>query len=209
MPVTESPVALVEIEEVKDFLNIDASDEENDDTLQRLINQASATIIREAGREFVKDERYGDAREIPLETRPYAQQSWEPYRVRIPDLGGDEADISLIRMLDTWTGTSLVSYNATPSGWRLWPRGEIVKTHLSLVGYAPGQSLEITTEKWGFPEIPDDIIFAAKVTVSEWYARDVERFSRVFSIDQGHVIRPQVLPDAVRDTVYAYRIVGV
>lgn len=65
---------------------------------------------------------------------------------------------------------------------------------------------EVTvTGVWGFPAVPDDIRHWCVVTVCEWMDRNVQTFSRTFSVDEGRLERPEALPAAVRAGLAHYR----
>ena len=42
-------------------------------------------------------------------------------------------------------------------------------------------------------------------TAAEWYARDVEKFSATFSLDQERILMPTVLPSQVQALAERYR----
>ena len=68
----------------------------------------------------------------------------------------------------------------------------------------PGNVVQVDAE-WGWPRVPEKVRQAVIYTAAEWYARDVEKFSATFSLDQGRILLPQVLPSQVQREAEGYR----
>lgn len=201
---TPGPRDLTTLTEVRDFIGLSPDETEGDNVLARLITQASDVIHAEAGREFIRDPQKSDTRLFALDPT-----TWVGREVLIDDYHGELGGLSSIIITDYEAATA-ASYTAASVGLVLLPLNKPsgVYTRLRLpydAFYTAGTALVLVSTLWGFQNVPDRIRYAATLTVAEWYARDVENFSRTFSIGEGHVIRPTVLPDSVRDIVYGFR----
>lgn len=197
---TPGPRDLTTLGEAREFIGLGDDEHENDNLIQRFVTQASDVIHAEAGREFIKDPQKSDTR-----IYEFAATSWIGREIPIDDYHGELADLATLSVSSYGASTPITVTDAVLLP-RNKPSGVYTRIRLPYTAEAYfGSALVVETPYWGFASVPARIRAAATVTVGEWYARDVQNFSRTFSLDEQHVIRPQVLPDAVRDIVYGFR----
>jgi len=196
-----SPTALCTEEDVRKYLNIKAEEmsEEDRDVLIRLVNAASQTFTDESQRLWKLDPAYAG----------------QPRLYRL-----DAFDVSVGRLrIDDCTAITSVSvsgfrYPLVPTtpvaaeSW--WPWQEEPGYPISAIVFAAGLLLESgqvvqVDASWGWPVVPDKVRQSVIYTAAEWYARDVEKFSATFSLDQGRILMPQVLPAQVQREAESYR----
>ena len=196
---TLSALALCTDEDVRKYLGIkevDLSDEDRQ-TMIRLVNAASQTYTDESQRVWKADPDY-------LGTRLYRLDRFDIQvgRLRIDDCvevnsvgyGAYNDPLGPVEV----AGESWYPWVEEP-GWPI--TGIVFATGLYLTA---GYVIEVDAD-WGWPEIPDKVRQDVIYTAAEWYARDVEKFSATFSLDQGRVLLPQVLPTQVQRSAESYR----
>jgi hypothetical protein len=193
-----SPLALCTDEDVRAYLAIPSGDLSEDDrnTIIRLVNAASDTFTRESQRIWKND-----GEDLP---RFYLLDSFDLAvgRIRIDDCTA-VTDVSYGDFRSSLGATALddASFYAVADEPG-WPITRIV--FLNGLPLQAGYGLAVTAD-WGWPAIPETVRQAVIYTAAEWYARDVEKFSATFSIDQGRVLLPQVLPVQVQRMAEDFR----
>jgi hypothetical protein len=193
--------ALCTDEDVRVYLGIKTDDLSEDDrnTIIRLVNAASETYTTESQRIWKLDP------ELPT-IRLYRLDSFDIQvgRLRIDDA----AAITAVGVGDYRSPLGpqpLASDGGAWYGWQEepgWPITAIV--FVEGLTIQPGNVVSVDAE-WGWPKVPQSVRQDVIVTASEWYARDVEKFSSTFSLDQGRVILPQTLPNQVRRNAENWR----
>lgn len=188
---------LCEAKDVKAFLQKSEADTEQDATITALCVSASTSIASHCQHEF--EPPAGDAEQARqfeyvgggiLSLAPYDIQSVSEIRIDV-----DQGDPTVLE----------------PEAFRLpapLPNGAAgyirLEPYLSHSRTRWAQRLVEVKGKWGFPAIPDDVKQAAIVTVAIWLRRDVQTFSNVFNVEEGHVERPEALPKAVVGMLKSY-----
>jgi hypothetical protein len=200
MPETLAPTALCTDEDVRAYLGIKPDDlsAEDRDTIVRLVNGASETFSDESQRIWKAD---------PADTN-----KTRLYRI-------DSFDLQVGRLrIDDCTAVNSVGYGdyRSPLGpspisadsWYAWQDepGYPITAIVLAEGLAltTGNVLAVDAD-WGWPRLPEKVRQAVIYTAAEWYARDVEKFSATFSLDQGRILLPQVLPSQVQREAEGYR----
>lgn len=196
---TLAATALCTDEDVRQYLGIKDGEISDDDraTICRLVNAASETFTDESQRLWKVD---------PATTGPRL------YRL-------DSFDISVGRLrIDDCTEVNGVGYGTyrDPLGpqsvgaesWFVWQ--EEPDLPISALVFVEGLqivagSVISVDADWGWPAVPEKVRQAVIYTAAEWYARDVEKFSATFSLDQDRVLLPQVLPRQVQSLAESYR----
>lgn len=187
---------LTTLSAVREFLQKQAVDTEQDDVIASLITRASNLIMRYTEREFAPATT-SDTRVFDYEGRGWLDLA--PYDLR---------SVSSIQIdTDTSSPTTLTS----GTDYRLWPRPAVDGTYLALRLDTPGvysewptRELSITGD-WGFASVPSDVAHACIVTVSIWLRRDVAAFAANMNLDEARVERPEVLPSAVKAGLDHYK----
>lgn len=201
--------ALCTDEDVRAYLGIKPDDLSADDrnTLIRLVNAASELFTDESQRIWKPDPAYAGmprlyrADRFDLETgrlriddcTAVATVSYGDFRTNVPTV-----------MTGWYAWQDEPGYPITAVAWSLnsipiaggWYYGNIV--------YPPNYVFTVDAS-WGWPRVPEPVRQAVIYTAAEWYARDVEKFSATFSIDQGRILLPQVLPNQVQRMAENYR----
>jgi hypothetical protein len=202
--------ALFALDELKQFLGSVAR-KDDDATLVRVANDASATIHREARREFVarnavRDPGTGIVTVAP-ETRRFGIVTTTGL-VNIGDLAGA-----------TWPGDGVVTVGVAASDTtalsavddslivyepRVRDPWEPIRTiNMGAARPLVGQIIEVNGI-WGFPQIPDDIRMAAMKLAAGSYYRDVRRWGEELQ-DTTIVDLPRTLIGSALKTARDYR----
>lgn len=191
-------VDLCTVAAVREFLQKQETDPDQDDVIGSLITRASTAIIAYCQREFrpkgAEDEDrtfeyHGGGR---LELTPYSLRELTSVRIDV-----DESNPTTL----------------TASEYRLYPQPAAagVYTALRLSPYLVHsrarwqQRLVEVTGKWGYDTVPSDIEHACVVTAATWLRRDVSAFSTTFQIDEARLERPEAIPVAVLGTLAPHR----
>lgn len=183
---------LCEAKDVKQFLQKQETDTDQDAIIAALCSSASTSIVSHCQREF-EPPGAGPDEEVArtFEYTGGGILSLAPYDIR---------EITQIRIdVDQGDPTTL-----EPEEWRLpQPQKDGVAGYLRLEPYLShsrtrwAQRLVEVTGKWGFLAVPEDVKQAAIVTVAIWLRRDVQTFTNVFNLEEAHIERPEALPKAV------------
>jgi hypothetical protein len=198
-PETLSATALCSDEDVRLYLGIKGEDLSEDDrnTIVRLVNAASDTFTDESQRIWRLDPSLAGARLYRLDSFDL-----QVGRLRIDDCTA-VTSVGYGDFRDQLGPTSLAD-----ESWGVWqeepgyPISAIVLVEGLLL--EAGNVLTIDAD-WGWPAVPEKVRQAVIYTAAEWYARDVEKFSATFSLDQGRILMPQVLPSQVQREAESYR----
>lgn len=198
-PEALSPVALCTDEDVRLYLGIKSGELSEDDrnTIIRLVNAASQTFTDESQRLWKLDPDLSTIRLYKLDSFDL-----QVGRIRIDDC-------TEITEVGYGTFNDVLGPDAIASdSWYPWQ--EEPGYPISAVIFADGLSMTAgnvisVDADWGWPSVPDKVRQAVIYTTAEWYARDVEKFSSTFSLDQGRILMPQVLPAQVQREAEGYR----
>lgn len=191
---------LITIGQVRQFLQKNAPDTNQDAEIGALITQYSRLIERYCDREFT-DSGDGAVRTFEVELGfDGGFVSLSPY---------DAQAVSQVQ-IDTDQATAVT---LSSNEWRLWPRPNrngvfqairIVPLSRSL-GPINYRNVQVkVTGTWGFATVPADVQMACKVAVGIALRRDVAAFSTVFKLDEGNIDRPEALPSSVRSMLDPY-----
>jgi len=202
---------LIEIGELREFLQKPSLDHDQDVEMRRLIKRASKAIAMYCRREF--------APPVTAATRRFTVDPNSLIRaggrqVRVVNLSPhDLRSASAVSMHpETAAPTTLTA----DTGYILWPHNapdgtytEIrVSTEVAITSDVLGDFgfayLDVTGD-WGFATVPDDVRFACVSQVAVWARRHLNNVATTFLLDEGRVERPQALDSAVRDLLRPYR----
>lgn len=196
---TLSTTALCTDEDVRQYLGIKDGEISDDDraTIVRLVNAASETFTDESQRLWKVDPALAGPRLYRLDS----------FDVQVGRLRIDDATTLNGVGYGTWrdplgpspiNGDSYYAWQDEPG----YPISAIV--FVEALTIAPGNVISVDAD-WGWPAVPEKVRQAVIYTAAEWYARDVEKFSATFSLDQARILLPQVLPRQVQATAESYR----
>ena len=197
---TLAPTALCNDEDVRIYLGrgLDEIDDEDRATIIRLVNAASETFTDESQRLFKIDPALN-----PHERR---------FQVNAADLErgylriDDATDVVSVSSWDKRDGPSTGEAFTGFSTFTALPDEPIMELWLGYgTSLAAGFSVLSVTADWGWPKVPEKARQAVIYTAAEWFARDVEKFSATFSVEQGAIILPRVLPSQVLEIATSYR----
>lgn len=198
-PEVLSPTALCSDEDVRKYLNIpeDELSEDDRNTIVRLVNAASNTFTDESQRIWKHDPSLASVRLYRIDAFDISAG-----RLRIDDAQEINA-VGYGNYHDPLGPQPLAEASFMP--WQDEPGWPIT----ALV-FVEGLQLEAgnvvsVDAVWGWPAVPEKVRQAVIYAASEWYARDVEKFSSTFSLDQGRILLPQVLPSQVLTLAFSYR----
>lgn len=197
-------VQLTTVGDVREFLQKQAPDVEQDLVLSTLIDRASEAIITYTAREFgpiatANQRLFYYCGEGVLDLTPYDLQA-----VTVPTIKVD----SVAGVGGTTLGTT---------EYRLYPRpakdGVYNWLRLNpLSGYGPSRRFterEVAiTGDWGWPSIPDDVKHWTTVVVADWFRERVAAFGTHFNPDTQQLEVPEDLPAAARSGLKRYRMNG-
>lgn len=201
---------LTTLASVRAFLELPATDTSRDTLFGTLITQASDVIIRHAGRQFAPAS--GNATHtIPVYPEKRDTPNG-PYRVDLYpyDLRGVTAAYLHYSHADQVTLTFGTDMVLNPAGGIPAVSGAghthaYLRPGLNVTGgplYANfGYSELRITGSWGFSEIPEDIEYAANLTVASWLRRDIAAYD--IGADDGRGLGPDA------PTVYSLPMAAV
>lgn len=191
----------VTLSELKAYLDIPNADTTEDGLLEQIVEAASRSIDRIAGRRF-----YLDAN---ASARYYRTR--DPYSLLVDDIG---STTDLAVALDTSGGGTYPTaavyqtdfivepLNAAASG-RPWTLLTMVGAYLFPwpVNGRPGVRV---TAKWGWPTVPDDIVEATLILCADLYKRK-SSVGGVLGLSEMGAIRMSPLGRDISAMVRAYR----
>lgn len=187
---------LVQIADVRDYVQAPPGDVESDATVQRLILRATSAIQTWTHRDFLPGATTTRTFDVP-DIRGIRE-------VAIEDLAGHPTGVRTYttgRELNATVGTADVL------GLPRWRPADWPITALRFLGSdlpVPGATIQVDGT-WGFPGVPGDVQQAAVITVSTWMRRDVQSFASTFNIDEVRMDRPESIPAAARALLQPYR----
>jgi hypothetical protein len=195
--------ALIDVDYVKTYANVDVDDQSRDDLIIELINAASASIHQLAGREFK-----------PVGTNPQTRMFDSLRGLAYTEREFSVGDVATVTAV-TCNGVALAS-----SDWVAIPRVReewepITTLRVTASNYTLPTNLYshydtfAVTGSFGFPAVPENIKQACRVTVMVWLERDIKHFSETFRVDEQIVQLPRVLPRQVYDDVIRYTNVAL
>jgi hypothetical protein len=196
---------LCQLEDVKLYAGIDLADRRWDEMLLDMIEEVGELFATVTGREFVARGLTFDVNGSPEpQVRVFAaDEVWWPEE-RTLALGDLHGWTDPLKFTD-YEGTTVI---AVPSNaWSpLHPDGSAdprlyepwCEIRLSPNAPTPirGGWVELIGN-WGFQQVPPPVRRFAIVQVSEWYARDVAKFSTTFDLADGRLHRPRTLSPAI------------
>jgi hypothetical protein len=199
VPETLAPTALCTDEDVRAYLGIKPGElsVEDRDTVVRLVNAASETFTDESQRIWKRDPEDSTVRLYRLEAFDL-----QVGRLRIDDC----REVNSVGYGDyrSVLGPSSLGTDS----WYAWQdepgypiTALVLAEGLALVA---GNVISVDAD-WGWPRVPEKVRQGVAYTAAEWYARDVEKFSSTFSLDQARVLLPQVMPREVQGLAESYR----
>jgi hypothetical protein len=196
MPEVLAPTALCSDEDVRSYLGIKPADltDEDRDTIIRLCNAASETYTAESQRIWKEDDTAGTLRRYAITDAEIAATS-----LKIDDCTAvNSVGVVGAASVTPFATTSWYTLTLEPDQpiTRIWWDASVALQSRSLI--------EVDAD-WGWPYVPEKVRQDVIYTASEWYARDVEKFSATFSIDQGRILLPQVLPSQVQANAESWR----
>lgn len=202
---TLSPRALIGLDDVKAFANIDPNEDEDDDLLIDLINAASQSFYSLAQREFKPIRTNPQTRTFDLPASSF--WSGAPWR-RAEFFVGDLASFDAVTVNGTTiSGGAVTGLPRVREEWQPITRLRFDST-VAVGPSAASYDLALVTVhgNFGFPAVPEDIKQACRVTVASWSERSLKTFSEVFNSEQGALLPlPDLLPRQAYRTVLAYR----
>jgi hypothetical protein len=191
--------ALCSDEDVRAYLGIKSDDlsDEDRNTIIRLVNSASETFTDESQRLWKPDPDFAGPRLYRLDS----------FDIMVGRLRID--DCTAVLALGVGAYRDMLGPQPMPEGsfveWQEEPDHPISAVVFAEgLSLQPGSVVQVDAE-WGWPRVPEKVRQAVIYTAAEWYARDVEKFSATFSIDQGRILMPQVLPSQVQREAEGYR----
>jgi hypothetical protein len=189
--------ALCSLEDVRDLLQTNDDNTDQDDVITDLIARASDAILFEFAREFAPA---GD----PGETRRFQMD----LSAGLLDLAPYDARAVTAVVLDP--DDDAVELETTD--WRLGPLPSRhgVYRYLRLTTSQGGGIVEVdVTGTWGFATVPRQVRQAAALTVVTWMRKDVAAFSSTYNLDESRVERPEAIPSAACALLRPFRLVTV
>jgi hypothetical protein len=216
VPVALEPRAIATLEDVVAFGYDPADDEGAVDLWIDCLNAAAQEFHRYARREFVAKNAVRDAENdnvvtVASETRLFdldhdvvcerklyvGDMAEQPSAVRIYGYQGE--------LIET---VSLAAVRYEPLNREPWePIEEInflpwraTSTYQLMTGYY----VEVDS-RWGFPELPANLVRACANPAAVWFARDIRHFSTTFKLDELRHERPRAIAPAIKESVGRYR----
>ena len=195
-----SETALCTDEDVRIYLGRAPSEIEPEDrsTIIRLVNAASDAFTQESQRVW-KLSGAGNPRVYRVE-----KYDIDVGRLRIDDCTAIDW-VSVYDYRDVTLGGNTPVDPASYYGWQEFA-DEPITAIVFMEGFAwlLGQVVAVRGA-WGWPAVPEKVRQAVIYTAAEWFARDVEKFSATFSVEQGTILLPQMLPSQVQRIAESYR----
>lgn len=203
--VDKSAIAgLCEVAELREQLQIKATDRTPDDLFARLVDAASAAITAYCDREFTPTSsatRILPVRDCVVDLAPYDLRT-----VTTMQLHPEESSPTTLTANADYALEPLASTTGTYTRVRLYHGLSLDSTFASRFGYA---RLSIAGA-WGMSAVPEDVRYACKLLAASWYRSSVSVYSQAFNPDQGFSLeQPEALPFAVRRLLDPYRRAAV
>lgn len=164
--------ALVSLVEMKEWLNVQNVDTQNDLEIVSTINSVSELAHNESGREFMRIDTTSSA---TIRLFPVDQVAYRDGFVQIGDLSTSP---TLVRLLGVDWATSvgtITDYATWPRIREPWEPVTALQFKSTALRPMPGQLVEVTGV-WGFPAVPAHLKDAVKDAVAERLDRDVEHY---------------------------------
>lgn len=217
MPETISPRALATLAEVK--LRAGEKTADHDEDWTRLLNAASDEIHTYANREFVATNATGtpDNRTVDLESRYFDVDEATVDEREL--LVGDMAEPPSLVKVYEYDGTTLretvpsAAMVMLPRRRKPWQPIDTIRfldglANVTCPTLARRYVIEVRS-RWGFPQVPEAINHATIVQTAIWFQRDVRRYAKTFSLEEGRIERPRALAEAIREIVDHFRVPAV
>lgn len=169
--------ALVDLREMKDWLQVANVDTSSDIEIVSTINSVSELAHNEAEREFMRADSTSSA---TIRLFPVDQLAYQNGFVQIGDLSTTP---TLVRILAVDWATpvgTITDYATWPRIREPWAPVTALQFKQSTLRPMPGQLIEVTGV-WGFPAIPAYLKDAVKDAVAERLDRDVEHYRQELS----------------------------
>jgi hypothetical protein len=224
------PRALATLSDVKEWMQIDEAEMEEDDWFIERLNAASSLLHECTNREIVAENAVWDANDSDLRVvaavartfdgeelerdedtdwrwvLPVGDMAERPTRVRVLERDGT--------LVEDWQGANLTAYNVVDLPRRRAPWEPIAELRFEdrMVGRAVSISRAYVyevTAKWGFPSVPSFVKEAAVLQVSLWAAKDLRHFSATFNNITGRVEYPRTLSPHVVGMVQKIKVTRV
>jgi hypothetical protein len=191
----------VTLNELKAYLDIPVADITEDALLEQIVEAASRSIDRIAGRTFSLD---------AAATARYYRTN-DPYSLIVDDIG---STTSLAVALDTSGGGTYPTAAVYNTDFIVEPLNALAEgrpvTLLTMVGaylfpypwnFRPGVRV---TAKWGWPSVPDDVVEACLILSADLYKRK-SSVGGVLGLSEMGAIRMSPLGRDIAAMVRAYR----
>jgi len=191
----------VTLNELKGYLDIPTADATEDTLLEQIVEAASRSIDRIAGRRFYLDS---------VASARYYRTN-DPYSLLVDDIG---STTDLAVALDTSGGGTYPTAAVYNTDFIVEPLNALVQgrpvTLLTMVGaylfpypwnFRPGIRV---TAKWGWPTVPDDIVEACLILSADLYKRK-SSVGGVLGLSEMGAIRMSPLGRDIAAMVRAYR----
>lgn len=195
---------LCEISEVREHLQIKATDRNPDDVLGRIITAASAAISAYCDREFTPTSsatRIFKVTDHVVDLAPYDLRT-----VTTMQLHPEESSPTTLTANADYALEPLPSPTGTYTRVRLYEGLSFHSTFATRFGFA---RLSIAGA-WGMASIPEDVRYAAKQQAADWYRSHVSVYSQAFNPEAGvELERPEALAFSVRRLLDPYRRAAV
>jgi hypothetical protein len=191
--------ALCARDDVREVLQKQDVEVDQDDLIDREIDRASWVIMEHCGR-FKPVEAAG------TEKRYVVEGGRRPRGGYTVDLFPFYASAVTAVVLDP-DGSSPQTLAATD--WRPRPLGALDGMYRTLklpnVSLVPEVEYELeVTGTWGFADVPPSVIQAAAITVVEWIRKDVQAFSTAYLAGEERLDRPEKIPAGARRMLSDY-----
>lgn len=197
-------IDLTDLDNVRAFLQYNASDVDQDDVINDMITAASRAILEEFEREFAPTTD-GDVRRFVFDLREprLALSPWDLRAATSVVLNPQESGGTA---LTEWDHYELAPYPAKHGVFT----GIDFLTPISLSSSTRRTTRCVVdvTGDWGFASVPEDVAHWCKVTAAEWLRKDVSAFSNVFNLESGFLERAAMLPAAAVAGLRHYRRVA-
>lgn len=189
--------ALCTLADVRQLMQMNEEDTEQDTIIASLIIQAGDLIKRHTEREFALETDDPEAEitrrfEIDLSL---GYMTFAPY---------DLQSVTSVVLDPDDTATALQG-----TDYRLGPlpqRDGVYRTFKLMTAQGAGTVEVDITGLWGFPTVPRPVRLACAQTVVTWLRRDVSAFTTTYNLDEGKVERPEDLPSAIKAMLCRYKL---
>lgn len=191
---------LCEISEVREHLQLKATDRTPDDVLGRLVAAASKAISGYCDREFTPTAsatRIVPVRDCVVDLAPYDLRT-----VTTMTLHPEESSPATLAANSDYALEPLATTTGTYTRVRLYHGLSLDSTFRVRFGYA---RLSIAGA-WGMATVPEDVRLAAKQQTADWYRANVSVYSQAFNPEAAQLLeRPEALSFQVRRLLDPYR----